>query len=68
MKKYDHFICYDARSVTEELEKYGIIPEQIISITSKVEVITADIPKYQYTNYVDIDVKNIYVVFYWYEE
>jgi hypothetical protein len=66
MIKYDHFICENAEIVTSSLEKYGILPKQIISITSKVGYTSAY--KYEGHGSVSVDVNTYYVVFYWYEE
>lgn len=66
MIKYDHFICEDARDVTESLEDNNIQPNQIISIVSKVK--SADTYKYDYSGTLDIHVDTYYVVFYWYNE
>lgn len=65
MIKYDHFVCEDAKSVTSSLEEYGILPEQIINITSK--VIGGDTYRWEHTSSMNINVNTYYVVFYWYE-
>lgn len=66
MIKYNHFICKDAETVTNELEEYGVIPEQIVSITYKVA--NGHTYKWEHTSALDIDINGYYVVFYWYEE
>ena len=66
MIKYDHFICKDAQEVTNALETNNIQPEQIISITSKVN--NGETYRYDYTRAMNIYIDTYYVVFYWYEE
>lgn len=52
--------------LVDEINRCGLEPEQIVSITSVVG--SADTYKYDCSGQMDINVQTYYVLFYWYEE